>query len=317
VGTLKILFTSDLHGSDLCYRKFIKAIQNYKADVAIIGGDITGKALVPVIAKKEGSYVATLFGVEQHARNEEELAELIDRISAVGFYYKIVTIEEHEELSQNHSLLENVFKELIVERIKKWVDLAENIVKEHKVQFLLMPGNDDIYEIDEIINKSEYVVNPAGKIIQISGIHEVVGSCHANITPWNCPRDIEDTALEAELEELMMNVKNKNTAILVAHAPPYGTQIDLAPALDKDLKYITKGGQLVFEHVGSKAVRKVIEKYQPLLGLHGHVHESKGYEKIGRTLVINPGSEYNEGILHVAITILSDDKVKGYMVLTG
>jgi Icc-related predicted phosphoesterase len=114
-----------------------------------------------------------------------------------------------------------------------------------------------------------------------------------------------------------MNVKNKNTAILMAHAPPYGTKIDLAPALNKDLKYITKGGQLVFEHVGSKAVREVIEKYQPLLGLHGHIHESKGYDKIGRTLVINPGSEYNEGILHVAIIIISDDKIKGHMILTG
>jgi Icc-related predicted phosphoesterase len=317
VGTLKILFASDLHGSDLCYRKFLKAIQNYKADVAIIGGDLTGKALVPVIAKKDGSYVATLFGVEHRARDEKELARLIDRISAVGFYYKIVTIGEYEELSQNDSLLKEVFKELIVDRIKKWLDLAENVVKEHKVQFLLMPGNDDIYEIDEIINKSEHVVNPAGKIIQINGVHEVVGCDHANITPWKCPRDIEDTALEAKLEEIMMNVKNKNTAILVAHAPPYGTKIDLAPALDKDLKYITKGGQAIFEHVGSKAVRKIIEKYQPLLGLHGHIHESKGYDKIGRTLIINPGSEYNEGILHVALVVISGDKIKGHMILTG
>jgi Icc-related predicted phosphoesterase len=197
--------------------------------VAIIGGDLTGKALVPVIAKKDGSYVATLFGVEQRVRNEKELARLIDRISAVGFYYKIVTIEEHEELSQNHSLLEDVFKELIVERIKKWVDLAENVVKEHKVQFLLMPGNDDIYEIDEIINKSEYVVNPAEKIIQISGIHEVVGCSYANITPWKCPRDIEDTALKAKLEELMMNVKDKKHRYINGTRPLPTVQRSISP----------------------------------------------------------------------------------------
>jgi hypothetical protein len=120
----------------------------------------------------------------------------------------------------------------------------------------------------------------------------------ANMTPWKCPRDVEDEVLEARLERVMTNIKNPNTTILVLHAPPYGTNIDLAPALDKDLRYVTKGGQLIFEHVGSKGIRKIIEKYQPLLGLHGHIHESKGYDKIGRTLVINPGSEYNEGILH-------------------
>jgi len=317
LGLLKILFTTDLHGSDLCYKKFLRAIQNYKADVAIIGGDITGKALVPIIAKRDGTYVATLFGVEHRARNEKELTKLIERIAAVGFYYKIVTMEEYEELSRNESMLKEVFKELMLERVKKWLDLTENIVKVRKIRFLLMPGNDDIYELDDVINKSEYVINPAGKIIQIDNSYEVVGCDHANMTPWKCPRDIEDELLEIKLEEIMVNVKNPATAILVSHAPPYGTKIDLAPALDKDLKYVTRGGQVVFEHVGSKAIRKIIEKYQPLLGLHGHIHESKGYDKIGRTLVINPGSEYNEGILHVAIVVISEDKIKGHMILTG
>jgi Icc-related predicted phosphoesterase len=316
MGSLRILFTSDIHGSDLCYRKFLRAIQDYKANLAIIGGDITGKAFVPVIAKKDGTYVTTLFGVEHRARDEKELAKLTERIAAVGFYHKILTMEEYEKLSQNESILRDVFKELMLERIKKWVELAENFVKAYKIRFLLMPGNDDIHEIDAIINKSEYVTNPAEKIVQVDS-YEIVGSDYANMTPWNCPRDIEDELLEAKLEEIMINVKNPNTAILVSHAPPYGTKIDLAPALDKNLQYVTRGGYVVFEHVGSKAVRKIIEKYQPLLGLHGHIHESKGYDKIGRTLIINPGSEYNEGILHVAIIVISEDKIKGYMILTG
>jgi Icc-related predicted phosphoesterase len=317
MSTVKILFTADLHGSDLCYRKFLRAIQNYKADIAIIGGDITGKALVPIIAKRDGTYVTTLFGVEHVANDEKELPKLTDKIVAVGFYYKIMTKEEYEEFSQNESAQKKIFEELIVERVKRWVELAESFVKTNKIKFLLMPGNDDIYEVDDVINKSEYVINPAGKIIQINNTHEVVGCDLANMTPWKCPRDVEDEVLEARLERVMTNIKNPNTTILVLHAPPYGTNIDLAPALDKDLRYVTKGGQLIFEHVGSKGIRKIIEKYQPLLGLHGHIHESKGYDKIGRTLVINPGSEYNEGILHLAIVVISEDKVKGYMILTG
>jgi Icc-related predicted phosphoesterase len=317
MSTVKILFTADLHGSDLCYRKFLRAIQNYKADIAIIGGDITGKALVPIIAKRDGTYVTTLFGVEHVANDEKELPKLTDKIVAVGFYYKIMTKEEYEEFSQNESAQKKIFEELIVERVKRWVELAESFVKTNKIKFLLMPGNDDIYEVDDVINKSEYVINPAGKIIQINNTHEVVGCDLANMTPWKCPRDVEDEVLEARLERVMTNIKNPNTTILVLHAPPYGTNIDLAPALDKDLRYVTKGGQLIFEHVGSKGIRKIIEKYQPLLGLHGHIHESKGYDKIGRTLVINPGSEYNEGILHLAIIVISEDKVKGYMILTG
>ena len=47
-------------------------------------------------------------------------------------------------------------------------------------------------------------------------------------------------------------------------------------------------------HAGSTAVRASIEKHQPLVGLHGHIHESKGFVTLGRTLCLNPGSEYGK-----------------------
>ncbi len=64
-------------------------------------------------------------------------------------------------------------------------------------------------------------------------------------------------------------------------------------------------------------MRAAIEKYKPLLGLHGHVHESKGFVNIGSTLCINPGSEYGEGILRGVIVELGDGKVKNYLLTQG
>ena len=68
---------------------------------------------------------------------------------------------------------------------------------------------------------------------------------------------------------------------------------------------------------GSSAVRSAIEKHQPLLGLHGHIHESKGFVKIGRTFCVNPGSEYGEGILRGVIIDLEDGKVKNFLLTQG
>jgi len=285
--------------------------------LAIIGGDITGKALVPIVKLKDGRYSATLFGTQHIAKNDRELENLKERISAVGFYYKVVDPDEYRELQENKNMLEQLFKEEMLKRVSEWVSLAEQLVKETGIRFLLMPGNDDIREIDPIIEQSDHVENPHGKILDYQGKYKIVGSAYSNITPWHCERDVEEETIEKELDKLMSMINNHETTILVTHVPPYGTQIDLAPALDKDLRYVTKGGQLVFEHVGSTAVRKIIEKYQPLIGLHGHIHESKGFDRIGRTIVINPGSEYNEGILHAAIVTLSNSKVKGHMIITG
>jgi len=273
--------------------------------------------LIPILKEKDGTYSTELFGTKHIAKNNKELETLKDRISAVGFYYKVMSYEECAELEENKAKLDEIFKEEILQRISKWVSWAEQLVKETGVLFLLMAGNDDIYEVDQIIEQSELVKNIHGRIISYQGNYEIVGSSYSNITPWHCARDVEEDVIESELEKLMSKVNNPQKTVLVSHVPPYNTLIDLAPALDKNLSYITEGGQAIFEHVGSKAVRRIIEKYQPLLGLHGHIHESKGFDKIGRTIVINPGSEYSEGILHAAIVILSDKEVKGRMIITG
>jgi Icc-related predicted phosphoesterase len=69
--------------------------------------------------------------------------------------------------------------------------------------------------------------------------------------------------------------------------------------------------------VGSTAVRAAIEEHQPLLSLHGHIHESGGAVRIGRTLAINAGSEYGEGVLRGVLVTVGGGKVLRYQATTG
>lgn len=313
----RILFSSDIHGSTIVYRKFLSSLLKYKVHAGIIGGDLTGKMLVPVIKMEDGSYEAMILGNIKKVRTQKELESILNDIENLGFYYEVVERNGYLEMMNNVMFLDQLFKEKILERMRKWVVMAEDFIKEYKIPIYIMPGNDDIIEIDEIIEQSEYVKNPNERIIQITEEHEMLASAYSNLTPWKCPRDVDDEVLEITLEKLMSNVKNINNLIFVSHVPPYNTNIDLAPALNEDLKYVTKGGTIVMTHVGSSAVRKIIEKYQPLVGLHGHIHESRGFDKIGRTMIFNPGSEYGEGILHGVLVAVEKDKIKGHMLISG
>ena len=123
----------------------------------------------------------------------------------------------------------------------------------------------------------------------------------SNRTPWHTPREMDEDDLERRIEKMAAEVTRPERAVFNLHVPPARTAIDLAPALDDSLKPVVKGGAVVMESVGSEAVRRVLERHQPMLGLHGHIHESRGAVRLGRTLSINPGSEYGDGILRGAL----------------
>jgi Icc-related predicted phosphoesterase len=112
-------------------------------------------------------------------------------------------------------------------------------------------------------------------------------------------------------------VKNPANAIAVIHVPPLGTALDLAPELGPDLNLKMSAGGPRMTHVGSSAVRAWIEETQPLCGLHGHVHESKAAENLGRTLCLNPGSEYSNGVLLGALVALGDGRVMSHQFVSG
>ena len=101
------------------------------------------------------------------------------------------------------------------------------------------------------------------------------------------------------------------------HCPPAETSLDQAPALTDDLRPIVFGGRVMTKPVGSTSMRAAIEQHQPLLGLHGHIHESRGAERLGRTLCVNPGSDYGEGILRGAIIEVVNGRVSSHKFVTG
>jgi len=144
-------------------------------------------------------------------------------------------------------------------------------------------------------------------------------SCgYSNMTPWNCPRDFPEEELNKKISEMTAQVEEMEKCIFNLHCPPFNTMLDQAPKLDKDLNpSVQPGGGLEMAPVGSTAVREAIQKHQPLLGLHGHIHESKGTFKIGRTLCMNPGSEYAERILRGLLLDIDGNRVKDFMFTSG
>jgi len=313
----RLLFASDFHGSDACFRKFIRAGLMYEAQALLVGGDVTGKAIVPLKHKGGDVYEGYLFGHKYVASTNKELVELKRLIANVGFYPLELEPEEAQELESNPQKIDEIFHKLMIETIAKWMDLAEEHLAPKGIKLYFLPGNDDSYIIDEIIETSAFVINPDERRVWLDDNYEIIGLSYSNMTPWNCPRDISEEELAAKIEQLVSLLDHPENAIFLFHAPPYDSGLDVCPELDENLQIKYAGGQVLMKPVGSTAVREAIERVQPLLGLHGHIHEAAGFRKIGRTLCVNAGSEYAEGILRAVIINLEKDRVKGYMPISG
>jgi Icc-related predicted phosphoesterase len=311
-NAIRIFFVTDIHGSNLCYRKYLNALKAYNVDVGILLGDLTGKVLVPLVEKAGGGWETTLLGTHTEIDSKEELDKLKKTIEMMGYYWVHQTPDEFKVIRNDPKKVDTLFKQLMMERLKEWITLADERLTGTSYKVYMAPGNDDHFEVDKIIEDSSAIVNCNNKNVML-GDHEMITFCWANPTPWNTPREKPDEELEPMLEELIATVKDKSNAIFNFHVPPYGFALDLAPELDENL--VQAADSKI--HVGSKAVANVIQKYQPLIGLHGHIHESRGAQKIKRTLIINPGSEYSEGILKGAIIVLEKGKVKDYVFTSG
>lgn len=316
----RIFFATDIHGSEVTFRKFLNAGSFFKADVLILGGDITGKMIVPIIEKEDGTYEVTFLEQVNKIKDKSELKKFEEKIKNTGFYPYYTSEKEFIELNSNKKLLDSLFLKLMLQTLETWISLAEERLKPQGIKIFITGGNDDPFEIEQILNSSNYVINPEGKVVFIDENHEMISSGYCNRTPWNCPRDVDDEVLEKKLDELIPHVQNMKNCIFNMHAPPRDSGLDTCPMLDNTVyppKPVTDKGAIKYFGAGSSAVRASIEKHQPLLGLHGHIHESKGIIKIGRTLCFNPGSEYSEGILRGALIILDDEKVVNYQLTSG
>lgn len=314
---IRLFYATDVHGSTLCFLKFLNAYKFYKADILILGGDITGKSFIPVIEQGDGTYRVQFLGRPLTLKNQQEVDKLEKEIENIGYYAFKTNLEEVQALEADKEKQTELFRRLIIQRVEKWIKIAEERLKGINVKCFITPGNDDIFDIDNLLDKSEVIINPEDKVVEIAKGLEMISSGYSNITPWNCPRDVHEEKLKEKIEAMANKVRDFNNCIFNFHCPPYDTPLDLAPKLDKNLKpVVSTGGQPIFVSVGSHAVREAILKYQPMLGLHGHIHESRGYTKLGRTLCLNPGSEYGEGILRGVIVNI-EKGIKNFQFTSG
>jgi hypothetical protein len=309
---VRIFFTCDIHASNTCFRKFLNGLKIYKVDTAILLGDLTGKLLIPLVEKAGGGWETNFMGKPVRVETQEELANLKKLIETVGYYWIQMTPDEFDLMRQDPHQQEALFKRLALERLQEWMALADERLGGSGIKVYMAPGNDDVHEVDTIIADSAAIVNCADKVVMV-GDQEMATFCWTNPTPWDTPREKPDEELEPMLEALISKINKVEWSIFNFHAPPYGYALDLAPELSKEL--IQALDRKI--HVGSKAVAKMIQKYQPFLSLHGHIHESRGIQKVGKTTMINPGSEYSEGILRGVILEIEKGKLKDYIFTSG
>ena len=312
----RLFFTTDVHASDRCFRKFLNAAKVYKADRLILGGDITGKLLVPIVETNDGVYSASIFGNES-SFGRVKLDETRKALQDAGQYSFVTTPRELAEIKADKAKEERVFNDAMVSLLDGWISLVQERLKGTGVTCYLSPGNDDKFEIDRLLADSGQLVNPEGKVVDIDGTHEMITLGVANPTPWRSPREVSEEKLGEMIESMAAGVKRPETAIYNIHVPPIDTELDRAPAVSHDFNYVKEGLGIKFIHAGSRAVRQSIEMYAPLVGLHGHIHESKGFARLGRTLCLNPGSEYADGMLRGALVNLSDGKVHDFLLTSG
>ena len=312
---MRIFFATDIHGSEVCWRKFLNAGKFHKADVLIMGGDMTGKAMVPIV-RANGGWEVTLQEQRHELRSDDELGAMEKRIRDRGYYPVRLTREELQAWSADEALVDARFKDEMLRSVEGWMALADERLGGTEIRCVVSPANDDMFEIDPIIDRAEHVQLGEANTIQLDGF-TLVSTGWANPTPWKTFRELPEDELRTRIDGLVATVPDRNRAIFNFHAPPYASNLDAAPQLDADMKYVAGGQALV--PVGSKAVRGSILDYGPALSLHGHIHEGKGAVKLGRTLAVNPGSSYEDGVLQAAIVDLDAKKgeVKRYLLING
>jgi Icc-related predicted phosphoesterase len=314
---MKLFFVTDLHGSEICWKKFLNAGAFYKADAVILGGDVTGKAMVPIVQRASGVWNASLQDHLETLETETEVVEFSKRVMNRGYYPITVSEEEYRALSEDEDLVDKRFKEAMVVGTERWIAMAEDKLAGTGIRVIACPANDDMFEIDDLLAGARVVeTGDEDHPIQL-GDFTMVSMGWTNPTPWHTFREEEEPELAVRIERALSAADDPSTTILNFHAPPYGSKLDNAPALNPDLTYVS-GGQAL-KPVGSTSVRDAVQRFQPLLSLHGHIHESKGATRIGKTLALNPGSSYEEGILQAAIVNLDAKKrkVRNYQLVNG
>ncbi len=314
-ATLSLYYASDVHGSERCWRKFLKAASFYSVDTLIMGGDLTGKAVVPIVRTDDGAYEARHLG-ERRRVSEDALESLQESIRFNGMYPWVADRDEVERHAADAVQRAALFDEVMAAEVRRWVEMADERLADGEVRAYVMGGNDDPWYVDEILETGQHLLCCGDRIVRV-GEHEMLSCSYANPTPWSSPRELDEDALYARMRALADQLERPETAIFNLHVPPYDSGLDLATKIDEEFRIVLEGGAPTEVPVGSTAVRQIIEEVQPALALHGHIHESRAETWIGRTLAINSGSEYNTGRIHGVVVRLQGHTVTQHQFVIG
>jgi Icc-related predicted phosphoesterase len=304
-AAVRLYYASDIHGSDVLWRKFLNAAAAYDASVLVMGGDLTGKVVVPLVEQSDGFHVE-LFGTSQVVGDDVE--EMEHRIRANGMYPHRMTAAEVSRVAElPEQEKEHWFADVMRATFADWLALADERLDD-RTRCFVMPGNDDPEGVDSAIEHATKVEACDDRLVRFQG-YTMVSLGYANRTPFHSPRELDEDELLQRIGVLAEQVGDMERCIFNLHVPPYDSSLDTAPALTEELEVIMSGSAPKMIPVGSTAVREAIEHYQPLLALHGHVHESAGATRLGRTLCINPGSDYHTGRISGCLIQLRPDRV--------
>ncbi len=316
-----IFYAADLHGSDRCFKKWLNAGQHYGADVIVIGGDLTGKVLVPVYPATNGGdqWTSTWHGRRVDLETKSEVEQFSRNIREEGAYAHVTTPEEVEEIQASIEKEREVFVGLKTEALEEWIRWADERLAGKAVRALIMPGNDDNHELDPLLQTSRCLENVHGSTVELAPGIVMASYGESTPTPWHTPREIPDEDLGRRVADVTSEIPDDAVAIWNVHNPPHDTEIDKAPKIDDELRvqYDSSGGPIMVP-VGSTSVRRLIEQRQPAVALHGHIHEGRGRYKLGKTVGFNPGSVYSEGTLQGVLLRVSVKKgVRSYTFTAG
>lgn len=237
-------------------------------------------------------------------------------ISTNGMYPLIVDPAEAEALATDAGRRDAAFERALLDELRLWVRFADERLAGTGTRAYVIPGNDDPWSIDEVL-ASGASVEACDEQVKMLGPHEMISFGYSNRTPWDTPRELDEDEIYARLRRLADQLESPERAIFNIHVPPYESSLDTALEVDEELRYVMKGGRPHEIPTGSAAVRQIIEETQPLLSLHGHIHESKGVTRIGRTVAVNPGSDYGSGHLDGCLVHLESDRVVNQYLVSG
>ena len=318
----RIFYACDIHGSEPTYRKFLNAAKFYEVDALVFGGDLMGKLLIPIVREADGTYRARLQGQNHHIRGDEEMERFKRTLQTLGFYWQEMDPDEYRTYEGQQDRIDTLFDVLAKERLADWVALAEERLEGTGVRAYLCGGNDDTDEVLTALDEAprDRVVNAENRVVPIDDEHVLVTVGYSTPTPWQTPRERTEPEIAEVIEKVVAEDPDPSRAVFNFHCPPLDSSLDTCLKLDASVwppTPVIENRQPVYYGAGSQAVTDALRRYQPTVGLHGHIHESRGMNRYGRTPAFNPGSEYGEGVLRGLIVAIRGGEVVGQQFTSG